>query len=307
MNTLDWNNYLEIANLINDHEYVEKWMTPTSLVTYKYYGIDIKFLITDNREIVFFINYKNSNNQTIINNKWHASQVFYFDNSDINELKKIITNGYNELNNCHCNFDSITFANISPEMIDFFNLEKNNFHLMEYVSNYIYETINLKTFAGKKMQKKRNHLNAFINNNYNYKIVDIKEVNQSTISTYLINHMNNFSDEYRDYELDIYKIFIEKEMYKSQKYKGIVIFIDNEIVGLTLGYEFKNTYEIIIEKANKNIRGLYQFVIKSNLNFFDINTLYIDRQDDAGLENLAISKHSYYPKYEIRRYYNVIS
>ena len=302
MKDLDWNNYLEILEYISHNNYVEKWMSTIALVTYSYYGLDVKFYITENKEIIFFINVtKSTNANDQLKNQWLVSQIFYFENSDINNLKNEINKQLMILNNRLDHF----YYNISQEMINFLGLPDNLFQPLKYVSNYIYPLQNLKTFAGKKMQKKRNHLNFFIKQNHNYEIKNIKEVDQKEILEYFEYHMHEFSDEYRKYELDIYKELITNQMHKSSNFSGIVIYIDNKIVAVTLGYLNRNIYEIIIEKANKNIDGLYQFLIKSNLEINDINCEFIDRQDDAGIEALAKSKHSYHPLHEILRYFSI--
>ncbi len=162
-----------------------------------------------------------------------------------------------------------------------------------WVSSYIYETQSLKTFAGKKLQKKRNHLN-FFKQNYLDKIKCVK-----------------YDDSYKEAMLDFFKTEIEdSETTGEYEYKAIaallnhydqetmcgeLVYYDNKLIGATLGIFNNDIYEQIIERANKDYRGAYQFLISSNLELNNINTKYINRQDDAGLENIRKSKLSYYP------------
>ena len=105
-------------------------------------------------------------------------------------------------------------------------------------------------------------------------------------------------------ELNVYKQFINYEMDKSNKYVGIGIYLNNTLSAITLCYLRKEICEVIIERADKNIRGLYQYLISSNIKFNNINQKYMDRQDDNGNSLLAQSKNSYHPIDKIRRYYS---
>ncbi|MDE7221789.1 MAG: hypothetical protein K2N40_00760, partial [Ureaplasma sp.] len=88
----------------------------------------------------------------------------------------------------------------------------------------------------------------------------------------------------------------------TEEYVGLVILINKEIVGVTISYLRKDICEIVLEKAEHEIPGLYQFLIQQNLIVNNINQKYVDRQDDAFIEGLRKSKLSYYPILCISRF-----
>lgn len=290
MEQLKWDNYLSIQNDIENLNIEKEYFSSLSLLMWTYYEYEIKYEYF-NKDIIFFTrNLKKHKN-------WKISVIYYDRNSNKEDILKQAINLLKSLNNDNV----IQMESISKQMIEDFNL--NNLDIIEepYTSNFIYMLENFKTYRGKKLQKKRNHLNFFIKSNHNYKIVDIKNVSKNEIKGFLEIHMKKNGDEYRKHELNIYEKIINDEL-NNDRYSGIVIYIDNEIKGLTLGFLRKNIYEIVIEKAFKDIRGLYQFLIQANLLFNDINAIYMDREDDGGIIELEKSKLSYYPEEIIKRF-----
>ena len=85
------------------------------------------------------------------------------------------------------------------------------------------------------------------------------------------------------------------------------IYIDGELEAFTIGTynELEKMAIIHIEKANPEIRGLYQFINQQFLlNEFPEDMVLVNREDDLGLEGLRKAKMSYYPidfarKYEV--------
>lgn len=288
---LNWNNYLELIKFIDEHDFIEEFWSPIAIMSWKFYGFDFYFhILNDESAIIFYIKNVNSNIFSI-------SSSFYNKNFKYQEKINFIQEDLFKLNKNR----EISFDQISINMINDWNLD-NNFHEINYVSNYIYNLETLKTFAGKKLQKKRNHLNYFLNNNKDISIKKIQDVNSNDILEYCNFHIKTYSEQFNKNELDVYNQFINCEMKKSNNFVGIVIYQNNKIIALTLCYLRKNICEVIIEKANKEIRGLYQFLISENLKLNNINQQYMDRQDDANSEQLAKSKMQYNPIYTIKRY-----
>lgn len=228
---------------------------------------------------------------------WYVSSCFYNEHSDLNLIKKTIQDDLASLNQS----SSALYSYITDEMISDFKIDAST-GLRKIVSNYIYDLEKMKTFAGRKLQKKRNHLNAFMLQNHNVKIKNIREIELQDLLNYLESHMQRYAEVYRTYEIDVYKKYLLEEMPKDKNYFGTVIYIDDRIVGLTFCYLHPEVCEVIIEKGELDVRGLYQFIIKENLLLHNITVPYMDRQDDMDLEALAHSKKSYYPSSIIHRH-----
>ncbi len=300
MQDLCWDNFLDLVELIEKHNFKEQWLSPIQLVTFPYYGLSLKFNILNNKEIVLYVKLDKKFFPDATD-YWYFSQVYYDKESNIDNLKENIKKDLLILNNSN---EEFLGGNLSWEMVNDFGFASYDLFESKVISNYIYELNSLKTFVGKKMQKKRNHLNFFINNFASKTIIkDIREVALKDIFNYFEYHMKNYGDEYREYELEIYRNFLTNFLNQNKNFSGIVLYFENQIVGVTLGFLRKNVYEIIIEKANHDLRGVHQFLIQNNLIKNNINCPYIDRQDDGAIEALAISKHSYHPIYEIKRYW----
>ncbi|MDR3214869.1 MAG: phosphatidylglycerol lysyltransferase domain-containing protein [Bacilli bacterium] len=172
--------------------------------------------------------------------------------------------------------------------------------------DYLYSAQKLMTYSGKKLQKKRNHLNNFLKNyegRYEIKIIsENKQVAQDCIQ---------FTKKWDETKL-------ERDMYIDQEVKGTIdvlnnfdklsceglaIYIDNELEAFSFGTQLNDTTAVVnVEKANPHIVGLYPFIRKQLVsNFFD-DLEFINTEDDVGEENLRKSKLSYQPEYLVEKY-----
>ena len=78
-----------------------------------------------------------------------------------------------------------------------------------------------------------------------------------------------------------------------------IIRIEGKIVAVTFG-EFAKTSSkekvlVHVEKADDRIRGLYQAINNEFCKRLPEETVYINREEDMGLENLRQTKLSYRP------------
>lgn len=82
------------------------------------------------------------------------------------------------------------------------------------------------------------------------------------------------------------------------------VYIDGNLEAFTIGTfnELENMAVIHIEKANPEIRGLYQFINQQFLIHEFPQAALVNREDDVGMEGLRKAKMSYNPTGFARKY-----
>lgn len=168
--------------------------------------------------------------------------------------------------------------------------------------DYIYSVEKLSTFAGKKMQKKRNHLNAFYQEyGQRYVYEKLNEENVEECKKFLENWKAGVEDEYLHAErkgtMRVLNLFGKVD------YQGGCIRIDGEVKAFAIGTKLSERMcQENIEKADSEIRGLYQAMMKEFLchEFSDFE--YVNREDDMDYENIRHAKMAYNPEFLIEKF-----
>jgi len=164
--------------------------------------------------------------------------------------------------------------------------------------DYLYDAHALRTLEGKKLRKKRNHINAFLremDGRWLYR--ELHKADDDIIIAYFNEwyETKEIEDEMLDQELHGIKKLLEH--IDELDYHVAGIFIDDQLKAFTIASLANNNQLGIIhvEKAEAEIRGLYPMITQQ----FLINTLkdvtLVNREDDIGDEGLRKSKLSYYP------------
>lgn len=175
--------------------------------------------------------------------------------------------------------------------------------------DYVYDAELLRTLKGRKMQKKRNHLNYFLTNyegRYEYRRLGQEDFKDC------FSMLKEWGDD-KDFDEDdeesmndelrgIKKIF---NNFKELEDKLIVggVYIDGKLQAFTIGEKLTENMALIhIEKANSDIRGLYPFINKEFLlqEFPDVE--FVNREEDMGIPGLRKAKLSYKPVRFIEKY-----
>lgn len=206
----------------------------------------------------------------------------------------------------------VCFRGVTKEVVDVLN---NNYpEKFEYTEerdlfDYIYDGESLRTLAGKKNQKKRNHLNYFLKEfegRYEYKLLNeenFKECLQLLKEWTLKKEENDELDEGIDDEyIGIKKIFNDYELLKD-KLKIAGVYVDNKLEAFTIGELINPNMALVhIEKANPNIRGLYPYINQQFiLNEFS-EVEFVNREEDLGIPGLRKAKLSYHPVRFVEKY-----
>lgn len=175
-------------------------------------------------------------------------------------------------------------------------LENMDFHILEDRDNfdYIYSSEKLINLSGKILHKKKNHYNYFVKN-YTYETVALnKDLVPACIDASRRWCRIKNCKGYLLYELNA----IEEILRNSSQldFQGIVVYVDNNIEGFTIGEKMNDDMAVIhIEKANPEINGLYNFVNRTFIENYFNNVPLINREQDLGLDGLRQAKESYQP------------
>lgn len=190
------------------------------------------------------------------------------------------------------------------ETIRPFYQDKLLFERTPYNDDYIYDRQMLQTLSGKKMQKRRNHYNAFVKEHPDYVYRDLDLTNDFDIILECLSRWETEKDalsETMTSEIQGILYLLSSQHLLDFKVGGI--FINQQIQAFIIASRLKHsTIQIHVEKANKDIRGLYPAILKEMLEHHFPNEKYVNREEDMGLENLRKSKQALHPVKMIHKY-----
>lgn len=190
------------------------------------------------------------------------------------------------------------------DAINYLNLDPEKFLIKEEedLKDYLYDAQALRTLAGKKLHKKKNHLNSFLREyegRYEYRSLICSD-RESVLS---------FLDEWWENKVEAAE-FVRQLDYEVMGIHDILkncsmlnvrmagVYIDGSLKAFTIGtYNPLEKMAVIhIEKADPEVKGLYQFINQQFLiHGFTEEVNLVNREDDVGMEGLRRAKMSYYP------------
>ncbi|MBD5237697.1 MAG: DUF2156 domain-containing protein [Bacteroidales bacterium] len=162
---------------------------------------------------------------------------------------------------------------------------------------YIYDIDQFVGFAGKKMQKKRNHLNYFMNHFSDYEMEVISGKHAEELIAFN-DKFNLYHKEGNSFDYESGAISNAIREYDKYPFFGILIRYKGQIIGYTFGEVSGDTFIIHAEKGDIDYCGVYQAV--SSLLSREIKerfpvVKYLNREDDMDNDYLRQSKLSYHP------------
>ena len=198
--------------------------------------------------------------------------------------------------------------------MQYLGLDPKEYEVEEQVDlkDYLYDGEAMRTLAGKKLHKKKNHLNAFMREyegRYEYRRLCCSDRHE----------VWEFMERWRQKKADAdaledsleYEVAGIHEILKncsSLSVRMAAVYVDGHMEAFTIGSlnERENMAVIHIEKANPDIKGLYQFINQQFLVHEFPDVALVNREDDVGMEGLRKAKMSYNPigfarKYMVRK------
>ncbi len=164
--------------------------------------------------------------------------------------------------------------------------------------DYLYLREDLATLNGKKYHKKRNHVNAFINN-YHYE--ERKFCSETIKEAYYV--LDAWHEE-RGRDDDYFASKEALDLSKELEQCGYLVTVDGKPAAYTMGESLQKgkTFVVHIEKAISEYKGVYQFVNMAFAAVLPQSYTWINREQDLGNPGLRQSKMTYLPCGFVKKY-----
>ncbi len=164
--------------------------------------------------------------------------------------------------------------------------------------DYLYSRKELAELTGRKFQKKRNLIKAFINN-YNYEGRPLlQELLPDALK--ILDAWRNEHQSMGDYSA------AREALEKCEELQlcGGIYYVDGEPAAYSLGEELARGTSFVIhfEKTLNQYKGMYQFINQAFASIIPDSYTTLNREQDLGDEGLRHAKHSYRPISYVEKY-----
>ena len=169
--------------------------------------------------------------------------------------------------------------------------------------DYIYLRENLATLSGKKYHSKRNHISAF-SKKFDWHYESVNDNNIEAVLQCAKEWYRENADR-MDKTMLCEQKGIELMLSNMQRLKirGGAVFVDGRVVAFCLGSPInKNCFDTHIEKALSGYSEAYTVINREFAARELSDYMYINREDDLGIEGLRRAKLSYKPAILLKKY-----
>lgn len=180
---------------------------------------------------------------------------------------------------------------------------KFSYHQDRNAQDYVYLSQSLAELSGKKLHSKRNHINKF-KSSYSYEFTSLKNEHFETCiqkTEVWMNKKYDGNQQKYQTELDTVKCLFEN--YTKFNLIGGALFVDGELVAYTVGEGISNDTALVhVEKADVDYNGAFTVINNEFAKLLKDKYLYINREEDMGIEGLRKAKLSYKPEFLTDKY-----
>lgn len=167
--------------------------------------------------------------------------------------------------------------------------------------DYIYSIDNLAELRGKKLQRKRNHINRFRLLHSGYTTAPITDENTPQVAQMVEQWYarRKALDPTVNFTLEQAAITKALRFRKALGMDGLILMDKGQILAMTMGsFLSEDTFDIHFEKAVAEDDGAYAAINREFARYLREKypqLKWLNREDDVGLEGLRKAKLSYYP------------
>lgn len=174
--------------------------------------------------------------------------------------------------------------------------------------DYVYAIDDLADLKGRKYQKKRNHTNRFRAEHPDCTTVPLPPetlpaARNMVNNWYRLRREEDPSGDYLPESIAMHRCF---QNYTALGMEGLLLLDGEEVLAVTIGSRMRaDTYDIHFEKAREDVTGAYSVINQEFARYLRQKypeLIYLNREDDMGLERLRKTKESYLPHHMLEKY-----
>jgi hypothetical protein len=182
--------------------------------------------------------------------------------------------------------------------------DKFTFSTKRSYSDYIYLRENLATLKGKKYQSKRNHTNRFKKEYSDYKYIPIALDNiQDCLSVEEEWQKSNERKQGGKADDENLAVIYALSHFEELGLTGGILYVNDRAVAFTYGMPInQDTFGVHVEKADISINGVCSMINYEFAKRIPEQYIYVNREEDLGIEGLRKAKLSYYPEIILDKY-----
>ncbi len=184
---------------------------------------------------------------------------------------------------------------------------KFRFHHDRDFYDYVYDIDALADLKGKKLQRKRNHFNKFLQVRPDYTVEPICAANTCQVQQLVDAWYKQRLEEQPHSDFLMEQAALSKALrhWEELGMEGLLLKDGDELLAMTMGSRLSaNTFDIHFEKALDRIDGAYTVINREFARYLRDKypqVRYLNREDDMGIEGLRKAKLSYYPDHMVEK------
>ncbi len=166
-------------------------------------------------------------------------------------------------------------------------------------ADYLYSRESLATLAGKKLQPKRNFVNRFMREHpdYQYRALEAADIPQCLALEKLWQESKTDEGQRTEaYENELRSMHYVFDHWEELGGQGGVLLDGGQVLAFTFGAPINyDTFDVCVEKADARVEGAYAMINREFVRHLPPEYLWINREEDLGIEGLRKAKLSYQP------------
>jgi hypothetical protein len=179
----------------------------------------------------------------------------------------------------------------NPNIYEYFTITND-----ENWNDYIYSTESMVNLAGKKLAKKKNLISQFkrLYPDYTLKPISSCDFNELMEFTDLWKNTHKDNNDYLDIELEALKTILS--LWDKLPCDGYKLYVHDKLCAFSIySPQTKDMATVHYEKYDINIKGAGQMINHEISKVLLKDYIYINREQDMGLEGIRQAKKSYQP------------
>ena len=178
------------------------------------------------------------------------------------------------------------------------------FHCGRDGHEYVYAIEDLAELKGKKYQPKRNHINRFLAQYPDARVLPLSGETLPDARALADRWYQRRSPE-EDAGMELVALNRAFAHWNELGMEGLVLYVDGQPVAMTMGSRLDGeTFDVHFEKADTDYPGAYAVINRAfarHIREKHPDVRFLNREEDMGIEGLRKAKLSYYPHHMVEK------